>query len=99
MRLRGLMLDFPLKPVIPEKFRRVRSADRPVAAAQVVGRTVLVASPADAFGVLGVQRRLRMFRFHHVTFCSGARQPAPGVLLRARCQTPPSQPISLMALS
>jgi hypothetical protein len=39
-------------PVITEQLNRVRCSDRPVATAQVIGRAISVATPADSFRVL-----------------------------------------------
>lgn len=44
-----------VEPVIPEQFHRVLRAVRSVAALERIDRTVLVAAPADSFGMLRVQ--------------------------------------------
>ncbi len=49
MRVAG---ELPLKPILTEQFRRVRRADGAISTAQGISWTILVASPADAFGLL-----------------------------------------------
>jgi hypothetical protein len=49
---------FPLRPVFPKQLRRMLGANGSVAAAQIVGWTIEVASPADSFRMFGVQRDL-----------------------------------------
>src|SRR5688572_32487776 len=44
----------PLQPVVPEQLHGMRRADGAVAAREVVGGTVLVATPANALGIRGV---------------------------------------------
>ena len=42
-------------PVVAEEFGGVGSANGAVAAAEIVGGAILVASPADALGILGAE--------------------------------------------
>ena len=51
----------PLEPIFAEEFDGMLGANGSIAATEVVGRTVLVAAPADALGVLGVKGDFRLF--------------------------------------
>jgi hypothetical protein len=49
----------PLEPIVAEQLARMRRANRAVAAGEIVGRTVLIAAPADALGMRWLKRKLR----------------------------------------
>src|SRR5512146_2256403 len=61
LRGKGSRVGVPLEPVFAEEFDGMLGAHGSVSAAEVVGRTVLIAPPADAFRVLGMQSDLRLF--------------------------------------
>lgn len=50
------MVKFPFDPVVAKQFHRMLGANGSIPAAKVVGCAVLVASPADAFRMLRVER-------------------------------------------
>ena len=50
---RILAIEFAVQPIFSEEFNRMRRPNRSVPAAQIVGRAVLITTPADSF---------RMFR-------------------------------------
>src|ERR1043165_10291938 len=46
------------EPVVAKEFTRVQRPDRSVSAGEIVGRAVLVAAPAHAFGMRRPERKL-----------------------------------------
>ena len=48
-----------LKPVVAKQFAGMGSTDRPVAATKILSGTILVTSPADTFGMFGMERDFR----------------------------------------
>jgi hypothetical protein len=52
-------VEFPVEPVFTEEFDRMLSADGAITATEIVGRAIEIASPADSFGVLGMEGQLR----------------------------------------
>ena len=51
--------EFPFEPVLSEEFDRMLRPNRSVSAAEVIGGAILVASPADSFWMLRIDRYFR----------------------------------------
>lgn len=61
IRIKVLRPVAPLVPILAHAFHRVLGATGAVAAHQGIGWAIFVATPADAFGVLRVQRKPLLF--------------------------------------
>lgn len=51
--------ELPFKPVLSEEFNRMLRSNCSVSAAEVIGGAILVASPADSFWMLWIERYFR----------------------------------------
>lgn len=47
--------QLPGQPIVTKELHRVWCANGAIPAAETIGRTILVASPTDAFGILGME--------------------------------------------
>src|SRR6185437_12318811 len=56
----GLRVAAPFEPILAEKLDRVLSPNGAIAAAQIVGRAILVATPADSLRVFGMESNFRL---------------------------------------
>lgn len=59
VRSGSLVGELPFEPVLSEEFDRMLRPNRSVSAAEVIGGAVLVASPADSFWMLRIDRYFR----------------------------------------
>ena len=74
----GLAL-LPLPPIVAEQLHWMGRSNASVPTAEIVGRAILVASPADALRMLGMNRKCgRCERLCHSQLQSGARFPRLG---------------------
>lgn len=56
--MRVFALDFPVQPVFAEQFAGMGCSNRPISAAERIRGTILVAAPAYAFRLPGMERDL-----------------------------------------